>query len=467
MKDFLLKVSSGQSGHWGVVDLVHAPSSIEHLLQELRIISKVTGAEPRAVRITRSGVEEAIEKYSRYHDEALEDQQACFCCVVEKFEMLDLDSQFKFLCHTRKLREESTGMQVQTVIHGCWNQLSILEKWSQHREVSPVLNSNNIYRSEGLSTDNLLEILTNEGLVIRDHDLMQRRAAKALREFSGGDIFLVREVLGNLRAHRRRVEAFQGTLEDVIISGSVIDHMALRLQVLSPDGCDILANVLNSQPYKVGGRDPVVEQLRLLGLIVLERIETETFASIPSPLMNAVLRQNWSLLSSTPTREVCASGDLQWPLRSISSLAYQQVMEIECLLRNWLVSGLGAQGRDWREALASITFWQEGHGQSEVLAVGERQLEMQRSQLKVKLSGQGVLSFIPPEALSAILTQDHGEIRNLVATAFPKVDDARVFITSFNDIRSAVVRNLNLSFSCLSDLANLRKELVLRLGGMQ
>ena len=238
-------------------------------------------------------------------------------------------------------------------------------------------------------------------------------------------------------------------------------------------------------------------------------------ASIPSPLMEKALRLNWHRFKPG-TGRVSTSFDLNWPLKAINGYAYVLVMEIEALLRNWLVSSLSSQQEDdWKVAIKDV----KTPGSSadlvsdEILALGgqligilfpdlepvlnseeptvvdsgssagplvaKKNSEKQMvgiidsaddwrnrvvSNVFVRLSETGLPSFFTTGALVGALMYSKGKMPEIVKRVFSQREDLKRFLTKFSAIRSAVAHNQVLAFSALEDLESLLRELEIRLG---
>jgi len=343
-------------------------------------------------------------------------------------------------------------------------------------------------------------------------------AVEALLEFTGGDLLLIEEVLGILKANRSPLADFQETLEDVVASGRVVDDLNSRLRSLPAGATELVRGILASHALVVDSREPIIEDLRLLGMLRLKKMRNRAVAIMPSPLMDTALRRNWHRLNLGGTG-VCNSSDLVWPLASINGHAYGLVLEIETLLRNWLVSALGDEVcRDWREDLRevktlagdasvitedirvlgskllevlypSVDF--SGLGSDQASPTGEFQADPEGfakkkvdnakgmvgvidsaedwrkrvvSNVFVRISGTGLPGFFTTGALANVLMYSKGRVSEVVKTVFSQREDIRRFLTKFGAIRSAVAHNQVLAFSAVEDLVSLLCELTSRLG---
>jgi hypothetical protein len=528
MNSLIEKVSRNQSGHWGFVEPAYGVSHLLPLIDEIAFRPGVR-LDRIDVRMENSSnydinyeltdpVDVCCHRFEHLFSDASKNGFRCFCCVFEGFEVLDVTAQCRLLSFTRRIREQSRELQVQTIIQGSWNRYSLLAQWQANPNISPVPDQRNIHCSDGTNIEDLAKVFGREGWISGQPNELDHRAIEAILEFTGGDLLLVEEVVEILKVQRRSLRNFQETAEDVVTSGHVFDSLSARLSRLSPGGEVILSRVLELLTLSVDARSPLVEELRLLGLIRLRKRSDKVVASIPSPLLERALRLNWHRYKPG-VGNVSASGDLNWPLRTINGYAYSLVMEIETLLRNWLVSSLSNQhGSDWKNCIKDVKTPGSNVGQvtEEILALGSQLIGILFPDLDLSIAATGSEGSVEPEAATAetpcvakagkdknmvgvidsaydwkrrvvtnvfvrlaetglpcffttgalvgSLMYPKGRVPEVVKQVFNQREELKRFLTKFSAIRSAVAHNQVLAFSALEDLESLLRELELRLG---
>jgi len=518
MKLLLDEILRKKKGHWGFIEPAYSWSRLPQFIEairgdrEIRLLSFDCGTLKKELRSdNRDGCLEEIKSLIEADIKvSCEAHAQSVCFILSNFHLLPVQAQCNLLSLTRGIREATNDISFQTIVHGHWNRYRVQKYWNTYEALSPVPDQRNVRALDGPTFNDMLDRLSSADWIPNPCVGVDRTAIEALIEFTGGDTQMIEEVLAVLKARGHGLKAFQETRVDVAISEGVGSDLISRIQRLSEGGLDKVRVLLNAHSMIVDPRDPLIEDLRLLGIVKLTRNNDLTVASISSPLMDLALRQNWDRLSKG-LAPMYSGGDLVRPLHSINRHAYQLVLEIETLLRNWLVSALsGDKDHNWKldvkgikvpgcnaeavsqeilqlgrtlvEALypqldlSVIDKYQSSTDGSDrkkgvdrpsmvdAIDSAEEWMRRQSAQPSIRLAELGLPSFFTTGSLINIYMAGKGKVHDVVAQAFPSREELRTFLSKFNVIRSAVAHNQDLALSSVEELAGLHRELCMRCG---
>lgn len=510
MNDILRELEIGRKGHWGIVEPLYVKSRWQVFRAKLESLKETTMLElDCATRFV--SVESVAQVRDELEAEVSRSGKKRFCCLLAKFHELPTDLQREVLSMSRAIRETSTEVALQTVAFGSWNRYRLLDSWKREPNLSPCPDQNKIRSLEPVDLGDLSEMLLEGGWTLRERPEIAGIAVESFAEFTGGDLFFVGEVLDSLRISGRVLADLHQALEDVAHSDTVFSELGRRMSRLSPSAQRLLRKVLESHELVLNARDPDVEDLRLAGFVSLERLGGIVSARVLSPVLEVALRVGGQRISQV-LEGIYPGADLSKPSKVINKHAYGIVLEIETLLRNWIVTALSkVAGSDWRADIAGVkvpgcdaeaiaeeirilgdNLFAALHPELDLSVLGEREKSVEvpkedsAPKTKVKKPMVGVVesaeewksrwerhpvvtlcesplpSFMTTGSLMNIYMAK-GSAEPIIKATFGSREDAKVFFTRFNTIRSAVAHNQSLAFSAIEELIGLKKELSIRL----
>jgi hypothetical protein len=510
MNDIIRELEIGRKGHWGIVEPLYVKSRWQVFRAKLESLKETAILElDCATRFV--SVESVAQVRDELEAEVSRSGRKRFCCLLAKFHELPADLQRGVLSMSRGIREASTEVAFQTVAFGSWNRYRLWDSWKREPNLSPCPDQNKIRSLESLDLADLKEMLLDEAWISRARPEIADIAVESFAEFTGGDLFFVGEVLDSLRMSGLILSDVHQVLEDVAHSDTVFSELARRMSRLSPDAQCLLRSVLESHELVVNARNPDLEDLRLGGFVSLERLGDIVSTRVLSPVLEVALRVGGQRISDA-LEGIYPGTDLAKPSKAINKQAYGIVLEIETLLRNWIVTALSkVTGSDWRADIAGVkvpgcdaeaiaeeirilgdNLFAALHPELDLAALNEREkpvdvpkddsnpktkvkkpmvgvvesAEEWRSRWErhpaVRLSESPLPSFMTTGSLMNIYMAK-GSAEAIIKATFGSREDAKVFFTRFNTIRSAVAHNQSLAFSAIEELVGLKKELCIRL----
>lgn len=517
MRALLAEVLKGRKGHWGLVEPLYYHSKQVELLEALRGVEGVDvrtcdceefclRSEEGIEASMNDSVEHLRKEIGAAMDGARQSRGRRVCYLLTRFHCIPVTVQRDILNMTRGLRESSTDVHLQTIVCGSWNRYSLHKAWQGQSTNSPCPDQKSIRSIDSIDLGVISEFLQDEGWISEKRGEIEDLIVEAFAEFTGGDQFVMTEVLAAIKMADLRLRDFYEVLDEVSQSDAMIQEIRNRVANLSREAVRLLRRVLEVHVLSVNIRDTHVEDLRLFGVLFLKRSPAGVFATIASPVLDATLRNGQTVIDSSLVGVYCGD-DVMRPSKAINSHAYGLVLEIETLLRNWIVSALSENTEGgWRDEVGGVKVpgcnaeviaeeikmlgdelftalhpdldlarilrdelagndgeheqWRQP-GKKTMVAVIESAKEWkQRWQARpsVRLSESGLPSFLTTGALMNIYMAK-GKIAELVGSTFGTREQAKVFFSKFSALRTAVAHNQSLELSCVEDLIGLRTDL--------
>ena len=513
MKQLIEEICKMRKGHWGLVAPRYRSSLQANFYAELNRVFRGHIHEMDCVDFPASSTEISEMVTAKLHESlelARKSSKKAVCIGLQNFHECGTDAQIEALIATRSIRESTSDIAVITLISGCWNRYRIPELWrTTYSATSPCPDQKCIQTVGPYTLDELQDLLLAKGWMPNQPTELDKISAEALLEVTGGDEFMITEVLDTLRMSYRALRSYHDTISDVFGSDAVLAEVERRLMHINERGKALLRRLLSTERIRIDPKDSDAEDLILAGFIRLERLGDIVMAGWNSVLMERVFRLNGERLLAVA---IAMNGveDLQHSCYAINTHAYRLVLEIETILRNTMVRVL-ANLNGWRETAKHVKIpgnSAEVHA-AEVQHHGRKMIaalypEIDFSNLPEKNSGinnsnspeesnrrqpkmVGVVDaalewrqrcnkecwvrpvedslpqFMTTGALmNVFLGKDKCE--NLMKACFNDREHAKTFFTKFASLRSAVMHNHSLGLSAIEDLLMLRVELLTRLG---
>jgi hypothetical protein len=289
--------------------------------------------------------------------EASENRRLSMCIIVENFHNASVIEQCNLIKTARSIQESKTSLSCQFIFLGSWGYYSFR---SAYREIyghtsSPPAESKNILRVPSWSTNDVLELLSKQGLtttaVPSEIDIV---ASDFLIEQTGGDEFLIRKAIEHLKEQEGKwPNDIEQVLDELVLAPDVIDQITLRIEALEGRPKSELIKLLHFQRLIREYESIDCEQLWLAGLVQCQKLEGgKQFIQIAGPLINTIVRR---VLESEKSISLAPPNYLCFEREAISTAAYRRVAQIENMLRNLIVSrGYIEHAENWSVKLAAI-----------------------------------------------------------------------------------------------------------------
>jgi hypothetical protein len=504
-------LSAKQKGHWGVVfdqgGLPYQEECLANIAQMFRasILNLRCGELPRDTDALAVDVDQRVKVALR---SAQNQQHKSLCVLLRDFHALNVEQQIVTLTATRALRETPSEIALVTIASGAWNRHRLRAEWP--KEVgSPCPDEKCIIHGGALSAGDLQNQLIADSWMTRDTSELNAVLAEALLEVSGGDSFLLSELLSVLRHSGRRLVEFQQCLEDVASSETVLSLMHGRMKSVTERAAKLFAAALQQQGIAANLRDPDIEDLRLAGFIKIERTPDTALAVVSSPLIEKIFRHHRQFLG----RQILVdASDRVAPSIAINTYAYRLVLQIETMLRNAMVEILATDdGKTWLTEAEQVKIpdgsaethaaeLQElgrrivaalypqidfgAYNDSGALKTAAEQPDSGSSAKKRKVfvanaarewrqrMVNGAIVFPYEQALPQFMTVGSlmnvylkpGRCELLVKQCFSTREQAKAFFEKFIMLRSAIAHSLSVGINAVEDLLTLKRELSCRLG---
>lgn len=365
MKALLAEIIRGTKGHWGLVEPLYCRSKQGALLEALRSVDGVDvrkcdcaelflRSEESPEALLLNSVEHLRKEIGAALDGARQLRGGRVCYFLTRFHCIPVTVQRDILNMTRGLRESSTDVHLQTIVCGSWNRYSLHKAWQGQSTNSPCPDQKNIRSIDSIDVGDISEFLQTEGWISENRGEIEDLIVEAFSEFTGGDQVVMTEVLAAIRMADLNLRDFYEVLEEVSQSEAMIQEIRNRVSNLPTEAVKLLRRVLEVHVLSVNSRDAHVEDLRLFGVVLLKRSSGSFLATIASPVLDATLRKCQRFIDASLVGVYCGN-DVMRPSKAINSHAYGLMLEIETLLRNWIVSALSEKSAgEWCDEVSGV-----------------------------------------------------------------------------------------------------------------
>jgi hypothetical protein len=364
--------------------------------------------------------------------------------LVEGFEQLPIASQLDWLARFRAFRERAPK-PFQLIIGDAWRARAALAEWKLTRShLSPPLNTNNIHWSVGYSLQEVEHLMGP--FVQRTTDFVARALTELAYEQTAGDRRFVDLLIESLDESFSDVGVERAIFE-LPEHSTAADPVLAALEDLSISARQKLAACVRAGIITLDDGDPDAEMLSLYALLRRSK-RTSNRWQLASPVVASVLRRYPQRLD-LPTRNFDLNSELL-PLRHPTGAhANLLVSEIECLLRNLVVTTL-AVADNCHHPLQAVPRTAE----RDVYAIASGRREADSRASLVKFVRQPLSAHLDVAHLSEIITD--AELHRLFFSEFfPDRNEFTTHFQAFNELRKAVAHNKLSSVRVLDELSKL------------
>lgn len=509
----LEQLSVKQKGHWGLIydcsQEVQQSSVLEEIASTFRgsLLAVDCGALPQdrdALQI------ELRDKLKAFLTDVRAGQKRCAYCILRDFHKLSTQQQIDALITARGLREDSSNGPLATIAAGSWNQYRVHAEWPTHIS-SPCPDESRIHRLRPATANDFSQYLVDDGWLSKQpsEPELDGVVVSALLELTGADLVLLQELLAAMRTSNRGLLSFQTSIEGTCQSEAVVGIVEERLTSVEPEARKLFAEILSRQVVMLSaGQTKDAEDLRLAGLITIDRTPDTAAAVIRSPIIERIFRSNGHLLAGF---EIKNDTDFVAPSISINTHAYRLVVQIETLLRNAMVEILSENADESWQQEAAVVKIPDNSPEENAEAMRELKLLLsnaapmlgldvnERSSSDGTLDGaapkkvavkskmttvlaaavdwrrrmqdkavvfpyeQSLAQFVTVGSLEMIYLKT-GRCDALLQRCFTSRQEAIAFFHKFGALRSAVAHNFSLGITAVRDLLILKRDLGSRLG---
>lgn len=415
--------------------------------------------------------------------------------LVKNFGEISVSEQCKVAHQCRSFRESrSNGMPTQFVFDaGRWNWVAFTETWQRERAGSPFLQHAHIRSLEPLSREGVWAELAAANCVSLRHNSTDELCCNLVAEFTGGRAPLVEAVISQLGVQLKGdiEKCLHSVLWGIVSLHEVIDAVRNEWSLLCDTGRRVVANTLCCHFNRVRLRDVGTVDALLSGLVVQEPqmsgpnyvVLTPSCKCVEQVMFREVLRPLAVCDNLADVGDSCVT---------VMAHAYRKTLEIECLLRQLLVSYWTVRRIGVRDALrrVKVSNREQAVPVSQLFQAGQRPSidvarEFERKQRessegekslldsavkwqdrqfeKLDQADVSLMAYVTSRELEMAIENDHVGIvsRNNANPDKPFQQEAvKSIIERFRPIRDAVAHCQPICYSAITTLEGIREELV-------
>lgn len=287
---------------------------------------------------------------TRRKEKALQDGCDKVQIIITNFHTATADEQYQILCEARRIQEQERSVRFQFIVCGRWSHYLVKEHHDQHcSSLSPPTESKNAIQVSYASEENILDELYERGIVGAVPTYLDRLGCAFLIEQTGGDWFLIQQVIDRIDSSPW-TDSIEQHINELESSPEVCNEVTRRLSIVCVDSQTELQQLLITYRLLRPMGRKASEELWLAGLArKTKRTGGGIVLEIANPVIDAVARK---ILGSNNSN-LARSNEVCYRRNSIATEAYRRVAEIENLLRNVIVAEWRLQcGDTWKEKLA-------------------------------------------------------------------------------------------------------------------
>lgn len=270
--------------------------------------------------------------------------------IITDIHVVTAEEQYKILSDARRIQEEERDFRFQFIVCGRWSHYLIKEYHDQNcSALSPPTESKNAIQLSYASEENILDELNSRGVLGTAPNFLDRVGCTFLIEQTGGDWFLIQQVIERIDTSPW-TDSIEQHIKELESSPEVCDEVARRIAIICDSSKTELDQLLKTHRLLRPMGKKASEELWLAGLArKIRRTGGGVVLEIASPVVDAVVRK---ILGSS-NKKIARASEICYKRNSVAVEAYRRVAEIENLLRNIIVSEWRCQCEDkWVDKLA-------------------------------------------------------------------------------------------------------------------